>query len=474
MNATIQVGKIQPEDDVGASSSFYRKVIFLVGLANLVTSSDLSITNVALKSIGEGLKVPPDKLSWVLSASALTFASFLILGGRASDIYGQRKCFLIGVSLFSLGSILSGFAINIDMLICTRALQGLGSAFFVPASFSLINTLLPDGAVRRRALRTYGTMQGLSFIMGMLVGGAVATSFGWRVCFFVNVPLAGGALLLAWQVIPRMDPKRTRQSLDYVGAFLICSAITLLILAFSAIGARGFTSLRGLGQLGGGMALLILFFVHEGRASQPMVPLSVFRVHNVIGANLAMLTVCAGTVGMFILAGVYLQMVLGLSAVMTGVAMVPYGSAIMLGSQASHWAMNRWPLRVNIIAGNTVILLGLLLLAATVKFAPGYWLGMLPGMCIVGGASIIATVGMMASGTAAVSPPQQGIASGLIMTSVQIGIALGASLILTVFGMTSAGGMSLPVSFSVSFASAAAAVAVSIVIGVALIRERQE
>lgn len=464
----------QAGDDTLAAQHLYRKVILLVGLAFLITTSDLSIANVALKSIGEGLSVPPNMLAWVISATALTLAGFLILGGRASDIYGPRNCLLVGLSLFGLGSALSAFAIDIDMLIVTRALQGIGGAILLPSSLSLINTLLPEGPVRHRAFGILGVMQGLSAGIGLVLGGVVATSLGWRACFFINLPLIAVALLLVWQVVPRLKPGSARQSLDYPGAILVCGAIALIIFALSAIGAHGFASIQGLGLLGAGFATFLLFFIHEGRTKQPLVPLPIFRYRNVIGANLATLWSMAAAVGMFVMIGSYMQTIVGLTPMATGLAMIPYVLAVMLSGQFAHFAMSRWPLRANIIAATIIELSGLLILAWSVEFAPGYWIGVLPGMCIAALGIVFVFVTLMADGTAAVPAQQQGVASALVITSQQMSIAVGVSIALMTFDASVAAGDPAIHSFRLAFGAAAGMGGLALFLVLALIRRHKK
>jgi MFS transporter, DHA2 family, methylenomycin A resistance protein len=457
--------------DGDVSPRLYGRVIVLSALGLLITSSDLSIANVALKSIGEGLKVPPGMLSWVVSSNALTLAGFLILGGRASDIYGQRNCLLFGTSLFSVGCFLSAFALNIDMLIVTRALQGIGAAVLSPSSFSLINTLLPEGPVRHRAFGILGVSQGLSVAVGLVLGGIVASSIGWRACFLINLPLAAGALVLAWQVVPRMPPPPVvRPPLDYMGAVMACSAIALVIVALSAIGAHGFASFQGLGLLAGGLAAFILFFVHEKRAEHPMVPLSIFRYRNVIGANLVMICALGGNVGVFIIISSFMQTMLGFSAMTTGVAMIPFALTVMLGGQAAHFAMARWSLRAIIIASSLTGLAGSLLLAWVAAVAPGYWTGVLPAMCVVASGSVVVFVALMAAGTAAAPARQQGVASALVMTSHQIGVAVGASIALMVLGAAVAAHDPISRAFCVAFAASGLLFVLGLALVFALIR----
>jgi MFS family permease len=180
----------------------YRLVVFLVGLTQLIITTDFSIVAVALPSIGARLHVPPTSLSWVISAAALSGGGFLIVAGRAADIFGQRACMLVGLSLFATGSLGSALAPDFGVLIAARIVQGLGGAILTPANFSLINTLVPEGAPRHRAMGVFGVMQGLSLVIGLLIGGALTTRFGWRAVFLLNPPIALLAIAITLKAVP--------------------------------------------------------------------------------------------------------------------------------------------------------------------------------------------------------------------------------------------------------------------------------
>jgi MFS family permease len=313
----------------------YGRVIVLVALAYSIVNADLLIVSVALKSIGQGLHVPHEMLSWVISATSLPFAGFLILGGRAADIYGQRKCFLVGMSLFGVGSMLSAFAIDIRMLILTRGIEGIGSALSIPASISLINTLLPEGSVRHRALATLGSLGGAVIGLGSVIGGAIATTFGWRWCFFINLPLVALALVLAWQVIPRKRSASNTASLDVLGAILVCGAIGSIITALAAVESHGVASIQTLGYFGCGLAMTLAFAAHETRARDPMVPRALLKYRNVIGANLVVLCLLAALIGVFVIGGIFIQSVLGNTALC-------WRTCWPVASLTSHWTVGRF------------------------------------------------------------------------------------------------------------------------------------
>jgi MFS transporter, DHA2 family, methylenomycin A resistance protein len=425
---------IPTEKSLYVTPNDYGKVIALVALAYLIPTLDLSMITITLHSIGLGLEISSAALSWVVSAYALTLSGFLMLCGRASDIYSQRRCLLLGLVLFGLGSFLSAFAVNIDMLIVTRAMQGLGGAFVVPACFSLINLLLPEGEARHRALGMLGIMQGLSLVLGVVLGGVVATNIGWRPCFFINLPLIAIACILTWQVVPRETTENRTEKLDLLGAILICISIALILRALSQTGKQGFLHPQACGLLIVGFFVCAMFILHESRVTNPILPLSVFKCRGVVPANLIIWCIGATGLGMFLMVSTFMQTVLKFSAMNTGFAMLPYALAVMTGGRIARFTMEHHSLRTNIMGAISVALLGMLLLSVTALVAPGYVTCILPGIAVFGIGVVIAFVSLLSAGTIGAPAHQQGVASALIMTSNQIGFAIGSAITLTVFG----------------------------------------
>ena len=264
----------------GSSAAYFTAVILLVGLTQLVITTDFSVISVALPSIGRDLKLSPVSMSWIVSAGALTHAGLLILAGRAADLFGQRLCMLVGLGLFAAGSLLCATAPGYGFLIAGRALQGIGGAVLTPANFSLINTLVPEGAPRHRALGVFGLMQGVSLVLGLVVGGALATRFGWRAVFFINLPVIAGALLLTWRLVPRPGAKRAAQKMDWAGAALITAFAALLLSGVSQISHAGLSAPSSLSLLGGALLCALAFFLVETRAAAPLAPPSLWRRRN--------------------------------------------------------------------------------------------------------------------------------------------------------------------------------------------------
>ena len=345
--------------------SGYRLVIFLVGLTQLIITADFSIVAVALPSIGRQLRIAPESLSWVISAAALTGGGFLILAGRAADILGQRLCLLIGLTLFAAGSVGASLSPDLPVLIVARALEGIGVAILGPANFSLINTLVPDGAPRRQAMGVFGVMQGLSLIIGLMIGGFLTTHLGWRAVFLLNPPIAVLALAIVLRAVPAPMPHAAQdRSIDWLGAGLIVVGMAMILLAVSMMGREGWTASRPLGLLGGGVVAFVLFFLAEGRARAPLAPLSMFGRRNFTTANLILLLHLAGVGGVFVLLNVYMQSGLKMSAMRSGLGMMPYAAAVMLSGRLVVPLMGRFSHRTIVYGAFGLYASGLGLLAA--------------------------------------------------------------------------------------------------------------
>lgn len=445
----------------------YRLVILLVGLTQLIVTNDFSIVTVALPSIGRQLHIPPASLSWVISAGALAGGGVLILAGRAADIFGQRLCLLIGLTLFGAGSVAS-LSPDPPVLIAARALQGLGGAILGPANFSLVNILVPAGAPRRQAMGVFGVMQGLSLVIGLLVGGMLTTHLGWRSVFLLNPPLTVAAIVLTLVAVPKPAAMGARdRSIDWLGATLITTGMALVLLAVSTMGREGWTAPRPLAMLAGGIVAFALFFVAEGRARAPLAPLSLFGRRNFAPANIIFLLILAGVGGVFVLLNIYMQSVLKMSAMRSGLGMMPYAAAVMVSGQTLAPIMARVPHRVIVFCGFGLFVVGLALLAV-LSVEPNYWLAIALGSVVIGFGTTTAFMALMADATSDIPPPQQGAASAVLFTSQAIGVPLGATVALSVLGL--AGPVVGFASFRDAYLVLAAMVSVALVVGLFTLR----
>ncbi len=446
----------------------YRLVILLIGLTQLIGTIDFSIVSMALPSIGRQLNIPPASLSWVISAGALAGGGILILAGRAADIFGQRLCLLVGLTLFGAGSLGAALSPDLPILIAARALQGLGGAILGPANFSLINTLVPDGAPRRQALSVFGIMQGLSLVIGLMIGGILTTQFGWRAVFLLNPPLAVVAILLTLSVVPKLSEVR-RQSgpVDWLGAALITTSMALVLMAVSTMGRVGWTSPGPLAMLAAGVVGFGLFFVVEGRAKAPLAPLSLFGRRNFAAANIIFLLILAAVGGVFVLLNLYMQTGLGMTATQSGLGMMPYAAAVMASGQALAPVMARLPHRVIVFGGFGLFVLGLVMLALF-SVQPNYWLAIALGSVVIGFGTTGAFMVLMADATSDIPPLQQGAATAVLMTSQAIGVPFGSAVALSVIGL--AGPAAGLAAFRSAYLVLAAMVLVAVVISLLTLR----
>ncbi len=408
-------------------------ITFLMGLAQLVITSDFSLVSVALPTLGRDLAVAPAMLSWVVSANATAFAGFLIIGGRLTDALGHRRALSLGLLLFAAGSLLSAFSASIWMLIGARAVQGLGAALVSPASFSLIHAFLPDGKARHRALGVFGVMQGLSVIIGLVVGGLLTTQLGWRSIFLVNLPIAAACLALGAAILPRDAPAAGKGALnDIGGALLIALSTGLLLAALSRLGEKGLLAPLGLGLLLAAAAGFAALRWLEARHPSPLIPMDLLRTQGLTGGALAVLGLIAGFGGLFVLLSLYLQNGMGISAAATGIRMTPVAIATMAAGSFAPLIMRRWSLGAVAVAGLTLELAALLLLALVAP-AGAYLTAVAPLIFVAVFGSTSAFMALMGLALSHVAPQQQGAASGLLFTGQQIGLPAGIVITLAIF-----------------------------------------
>src|SRR3989440_2098940 len=305
-----------------------------------MTVLDVSIVNVALPSIGRSLHFSATGLQWVITAYAITFGGFLLLGGRAADLLGRRRMFMSGLVLFSVASLVCGLANSTGTLVASRAVQGLGAAIISPATLAIITTTFEEGSERNKALGIWGAMGGSGAAAGVLFGGILTKYAGWEWIFFVNVPV--GALVLALtRPIVRESRISGLRGFDAGGAVTITSSLALLVYAISKAPDVGWATGRTIGLLIGSAALFVAFLVIETRSSSPMVPFDIFRIRTVTGANVCGFFVGAVVFSNFFLLTLYVQQVLGYSALKTGLTFLATAGAGVVGGGGSP-ALVRW------------------------------------------------------------------------------------------------------------------------------------
>lgn len=404
-------------------------ILAIVGIAQLMDILDMAIVNVALPSIFRDLRFGSlTNLQWVTSAYVLAYGGFLILGGRAADLYGRRRVFAIATSVFALASLLTGAARSSLMIEAARGLQGLSAAFMSPAALSIVLTTFTEKRERTRALGIWGAIGASGAVAGAVLGGLITTYLGWRWNFFINIFIGAGVVAAALRFVPPDPARGTRGRIDALGATLVTGAVLLIVYALTQAPAHGWDSAQSAAGLAGGAAFLGGFAVHEARTADRLVPFDIFRVRNLAAGNIAYLGNVAAFAAVFFFPTLYLQDLLGFSPLTTGFAFLPMavavGAAAMLGSRLAGKAGYKWPMA----GGSLVAAAGLVLLAG--MSAGGTYAGdVLPGFVVTGAGIGITMVAATIAATNAAPPAAEGLASALLAAAQQLGFALGYALL---------------------------------------------
>jgi EmrB/QacA subfamily drug resistance transporter len=406
------------------------QALALVCVAFFMTVLDVSIVNVALPSIKTSLNVSESSLQWVLIAYTITFGGLLLLGGRAADLLGRRRMFMIGMALFAAASLACGLAGSIGVLIAARAVQGVGAAIISPATLSIITTTFEEGSERNKALGIWGAMGGSGAAAGVLFGGILTTYAGWQWVFFVNVPV--GALVLALtRSVVRESRVPGMRGFDVAGAVTITGSLALLVYAISKAPADGWGSASTIGLLVASAVLLVAFIAIETRVSNPMVPFSIFRTKTVTGANVSGFLLGAVVFANFFLLTLYVQQVLHYSALKTGLTFLATAGTVIPVAGISQALVTRVGPRPVMAVGLTLITGGMIWYSQ-IPVDGKFLTDLLPGYLLVGVGMAFSFIPMSIAALAGVAPNQAGLASGLINTSQQIGGALGVAIASTV------------------------------------------
>ncbi len=408
-----------------------RLALALLAMTQFVIVIDASIVNIALPSIGHALRFSQDDLSWVVNAYTLSFGGFLMLGGRLADLAGRRRMFIVGLLLFSFASLMGGLAQSEAWLIAARAVQGLGGAIVSPAALSIIATSFADGEERNRALGVWGAVAGAGGAAGVLLGGVLTSGLSWRWVLFVNVPIGIVCALLAPVILAESASEATDRSFDIPGAVSVTAGLALLVYAVVDAVNAGWGATSTIVELAGAIVLLVAFVAIEMRARAPLMPLAIFRLRTLRGADTVALLVGMSLYGMFFFVSLYMQQVLHYSALTAGLAYLPLAVGIIVSAGLASVGVTR-------LGFKPVLLSGLLLIAAGL-----FWFSRLPvngsfGVNLLG-PSLLAAVGLGFSFVpvtiAAVTgtrPEEAGLASGLVNTAQQVGGALGLAILATV------------------------------------------
>jgi EmrB/QacA subfamily drug resistance transporter len=403
------------------------QALALVCVAFFMTVLDVSIVNVALPSIGRSLHFSETGLQWVVTAYAITYGGFLLLGGRAGDILGRKRMFLVGMVLFSLASLVCGFAGSTGVLIAARAVQGLGAAIVSPATLSIITTTFEEGPERNKALGIWGAMGGSGAAAGVLFGGILTKYLGWEWIFFINVPVGALVLALAPRIVRESRAPGVGRNFDVVGASSVTAGITLLVYAISKAPVDGWSNVTTIVLLIAAVALIVFFVAWEARVANPLMPLSIFRVRTLAGANIVGFLLGASIFADFFLLTLYVQNVLHFSPLKTGVTFLATAGTVVLVaglSQALTTRIGARPVMATGLALNT----GALIWYAQIPVNGSYVHDLLGGYIMFGFGLAFAFIPVSIAALAGVSHQEAGLASGLLNTAQQVGGALGVAV----------------------------------------------
>lgn len=404
--------------------------MFVVLAAQLMVVLDATIVNVALPHIRSGLGFSSAGLSWVLNGYILTFGGLMLLGARSGDLVGRRRTFLFGIALFSLGSLVGGFAASPAELLAARAAQGIGAAFAAPSSLGLLTAAFPEGRQRVRAIALFTTVSAAGGAVGLVSGGLLTQFLSWRWVMFVNVPI-GLAVLAVGRLVLAETPRRSGH-FDLAGALSSTAGMTGVVLGLVEAGTAGWSSALTLGSLLGGVALLAVFARIERRAGEPILPLRLFSDTTRTSANIARGLVYAGMYGVFFFLSQFLQNVQGYSPLRAGLSFLPVPVSVFLASQFASRAINRGLRPKALMLSGTVLTLASLLLASSLQ-AGSSALRVLANLVLLGVGSGLSLVSMTTASLAGVEPKDAGAASGLVNVVQQLGAALGLAALVTVF-----------------------------------------
>jgi EmrB/QacA subfamily drug resistance transporter len=405
------------------------KAFALLVVTYFITIVDFTIVNVALPTIGRALRFPESDLQWVVTAYGLTFAGFLLLGGRAADLLGRRRLLMAGLVVFSCASLGGGLATSDAFLVAMRGIQGLGAALVLPAALSIVTNMFCEGAERNKALGIWGGVGALGGTVGLLAGGILTTYVGWQYIFFFNVPIGAVALALVPRVVPESRSSSGPRRYDTLGAVSITAALLVLVYAISQAPQVGWAATRTVAMLAAGVALLALFLVVETKAEAPLLPLRLVRVSTVAGSNAVGFLLGTSFLTFVFLGTLYMQQVLGFSPLATGAAWMTASvtSLVLACTGISQRTVTRTSPKLVMAFG--MALIGAAMLWAAQAPAHGSFWPDLAGPFFVGGVgTAFAFIPVSIGGLTGVTERDAGVASGLLNTSQNLGGAVGVAV----------------------------------------------
>jgi EmrB/QacA subfamily drug resistance transporter len=390
---------------------------------------DASIVNIALPSIRRDLHFSVGSLVWVLSGYLLTYGGFMLLGGRAADLLGRRRVLVAGTILFALSSLAGGFAGSSVLLVVARLAQGTGAAMMLPAALSILTTSFKEGRDRTTALGIWGATGGLASAVGVLLGGLLTAGPGWRWVFFVNPPLCLLVLAATFRLVGGERRRAQLSNFDIRGAILATGGMLLLVYTLVQAPAVGWGATRTIAALAAAIALLIAFLANEQRHTNPLLPLSVFRIKGLAAANATQLIALAGLLSMFLFLTLYMQNVLHYSAIQTGLAYLPLCFGVGIAAGVSSKLIARIGTRPVIVTGALIAAGGLCYLSRIPAVHGSFLSDLLPGMMIMSLGLGAVFVGVTTAANAGVPANKAGLAAALLNASQQVGGALGLAVL---------------------------------------------
>jgi EmrB/QacA subfamily drug resistance transporter len=403
-------------------------ILGLLALAQFMVVLDTSVANVALPAIQKTLHFDTSALQWIITAYALTFGGFLLLGGRAADLFGRRKILLMGIIGFTITSFLIGIANSPIEIIAFRALQGLTAALMSPSALSIVLTTFQEGKARNRAFGIWATVASGGAAVGLLLGGVLTEYLNWRWNFFINIPIGILATIGILKFVPKHESTLSHRHLDLTGAALVTTGLMALVYGLTEAPNWGWLSLPTLGTLAAAIALIGGFIWNESRVAHPLVPLSIFKIRNVSGANAIMMPIIAGMLGMFYLLSLYVQMVMHYQPVEAGLAFIGFPIVLAIVSNLIPKYLHKIGTRRSIIIGSSLVAAGLLWLGM-LTLTSSYAFGILPAVILIAGGMGMMFVSITIIATSGVPANEAGLASGLLNTTQQMGGALGLAIL---------------------------------------------
>jgi EmrB/QacA subfamily drug resistance transporter len=451
--------------------------------AQFMVVLDIAIVNVALPTIKTDLHFSQESLQWVVTAYSILFGGVLLLGGRMADLLGRRRLFIAGLALFTVSSLLDGLAWSEGSLIAFRSLQGLGAALLSPAALSILTTTFAEGRDRNMALGIWGAVSGSGGAAGVLLGGALTSALSWSWIFFINVPVGALVLALTPRLVDESRAQLKHRHFDLPGAVSITGGLMLLVYAMTRAVQHGWGTAETIGLLAASVALIVAFVVIELRSSAPLLPMRMFRLRTLTGSNVAGLLLGAAVFAQFFLLTLYMQQVLGYSAMQTGVAYVALTLAVIVFANVSQAISLRIGIRLPLAFGLTLVAIGLVLYAQLPVDGHYFW-DLFPAFLLSGIGMAFAFIPMTIGALAGVRHSDAGIASGLINTTQQIGGAIGTAAVTTIAatytaryvdghtGASPLGGPALTHGFQIAFYVLAAVAALGAVASAILVESK--